>query len=123
MDAGHLAAIEGADTFVFVLSPDSIASEVCGREMALAAEHNKRMVPIVGRDVSPETVPEALAKLNWIFFRETDDFEKAIDILIGALDTDLDWVHAHTRLLTRAIEWQSKGKNTSLVLRGKFGFV
>jgi tetratricopeptide (TPR) repeat protein len=112
------AAIEGADTFVFVLTPDSVASVVCGREIAHAAEHNKRMVPIVARDMSPETVPEALAKLNWIFFRETDDFEKAIDILIGALDTDLDWVHAHTRLLTRAIEWESNGKNTSLVLRG-----
>jgi tetratricopeptide (TPR) repeat protein len=112
------AAIEGADTFVFVLTPDSVASEVCGREIAHAAANNKRMVPIVARDVSSKTVPEALAKLNWIFFRETDDFEKAVDTLISALDTDLDWVHAHTRLLTRAIEWESKGKNNSFVLRG-----
>ena len=35
------------------------------------------MVPIVARDVNAETVPEALAKLNWIFCRESDDFEKA----------------------------------------------
>src|SRR5262249_55935250 len=63
-------------------------------------------------------VPEPLAKLNWIFCRETDDFEKAIDDLISALDTDLDWTRAHTRLLTRAIEWENKGKNNSFVLRG-----
>jgi WD40 repeat protein len=113
------AAIEGADTFVFVLTPDSVGSVVCGREIAHAVENNKRMVPIVARDVNAETVPETLARLNWIFFRESDDFEKAIDTLINALDTDLDWVHAHTRLLTRAIEWESKGKNNSFVLRGE----
>jgi hypothetical protein len=112
------AAIEGADTFVFVITPDSVASDVCNREIARAAAHNKRMVPIVARDVNADSVPEALAKLNWIFFRESDNFEKATDTLISALDTDLDWVHAHTRLLTRAIEWESKGKNNSFVLRG-----
>jgi hypothetical protein len=112
------AAIEGADTFVFVLTPDSVASDVCGREIAHAAAHNKRMVPIVARDLDANTAPEPLAKLNYIWFRESDDFEKATDTLISALDTDLDWVHAHTRLLTRAIEWQNKGKNNSFVLRG-----
>ena len=111
-------AIEGADTFVFVLTPDSVASVVCGREIAHAAANNKRMVPIVARDVNADTVPEALAKLNWIFFRDGDDFEKATDTLISALDTDLKWVHAHTRLLTRAIEWNANGKNNSFVLRG-----
>jgi len=112
------AAIEGADTFVFVITPDSVASIPCGREIAHAAAHNKRMVPIVARDVKADTVPEALAKLNWIFFRDSDDFEKATDTLISALDTDLKWVHTHTRLLTRAIEWNANGKNNSFVLRG-----
>ena len=111
-------AIDGADTFVFVLTPDSVASDVCSREIALAAAHNKRMVPIVAREVDAKAVPESLAKLNWIFCRESDDFEKATDDLISALDTDLDWIHAHTRLLTRAIEWENKGKNNSFVLRG-----
>src|SRR5882724_4729794 len=112
-------AIEGVDTFVFVLTPDSVASVVCGREITHATLHNKRMVPIVARDVDASAVPEALAKLNWIFCRESDDFEKATDTLISAFDTDLDWVHAHTRLLTRAIEWEAKGKNNSFVLRGE----
>ena len=29
-------AIEGADTFIFVLTPDSVTSPVCGREIAPA---------------------------------------------------------------------------------------
>lgn len=110
-------AIEGADTFIFVLSPDSISSGVCGKEIAHAVAQNKRMVPLVARDVNAAEVPEVLAKLNWIFCRESDPFDAAADTLIRALDTDLDWVRAHTRLLTRAVEWESKGKNNSFVLR------
>src|SRR5262252_109605 len=58
------AAIEGADTFVFVLTADSVASVVCRREIAHAVAHNKRMVPIVARDLDVAAVPETLGKLN-----------------------------------------------------------
>jgi len=111
-------AIEATHTFIFVVTPDSIASEVCGKEIAHAAANNKRLVPIVQRDVATDAVPKSLAELNWIFFRDSDDFEEATGKLISALDTDLTWVRAHTRLLTRAIEWNANGKNKSFVLRG-----
>src|SRR5947207_823818 len=112
-------AIEATHTFIFVLTPDSIASEVCGKEIAHAAANNKRLVPIVHRDVLAERVPKSLGELNWIFFRDSDDFKEATDTLIRALDTDLKWVRAHTRLLTRAIEWDANGRNNSFVLRGE----
>jgi WD40 repeat protein len=112
-------AIEGTDTFVFVLSPDSVTSEICGKELAHAVSHNKRMIPIMARDTDAKAVPEPLAKLNWVFARDADSFEAAADFLISALDTDLGWVRAHTRLLTRAIEWDGKAKSDSFVLRGE----
>src|SRR5262245_5086377 len=112
-------AIESTHTFIFVLTPDSIASEVCGREIAHAVANNKRLVPIVHREVVADTVPKSLGELNWIFFKDSDDFNEATDKLISALDTDLTWVRAHTRLLTRAIEWENKGRNNSFVLRGE----
>ena len=112
-------AIEATHTFIFVLTPDSIASQVCGKEIAHAAANNKRLVPIVHRDVAADSVPKPLGELNWIFCRESDDFEEATDTLIRALDTDLKWVRAHTRLLTRAIEWDANGRNNSFVLRGE----
>src|SRR5215831_8053060 len=112
-------AIESTHTFIFVLTPDSIASEVCGKEIAHAAGNNKRLVPIVHRDVAADSVPKSLGELNWIFYRESDDFNEATDKLISALDTDLSWVRAHTRLLTRAIEWDANGRNNSFVLRGE----
>lgn len=112
------AGIEAADTFVFVITPDSISSRECARELAHAVEHNKRLVPIVRRDVDARAVPQALATLNWIFCREDDDFDRAVAALLETLDTELDWVRAHTRLLVRAIEWEHAGKNASLLLRG-----
>src|ERR1022692_1754234 len=80
-------AIEGADTFIFVLSPDSVCSKVCAQEIAHAVAQNKRMVPLVAREVNAADVPDALAKLNWIFGRDTDPFDAATDTLISALDT------------------------------------
>jgi hypothetical protein len=98
-----LGAIESADAFLFVLTPDSILSKVCMLEMEHAVLHRKRLIPIVYRDVDPESTPSQLAAVNWIFFREQDDFDSAFERLLRALDTNLPWVKEHTRLLLRAL--------------------
>src|SRR5262249_58935379 len=54
------ALITSADTVVFVLSPDSVASEVALKEVAFAASLNKRFAPIVFRRLKDNTMPEAL---------------------------------------------------------------
>jgi hypothetical protein len=65
------------------------------------------------RDLMDKADKEALHPIisshNWIFFRDNDDFEQSFDKLINALDTNLDHVREHTRLLVRALEWQSSG--------------
>lgn len=112
------AAIDAAEAVAFVLSPDSLASEVCRRELDHADAQNKRLIPVVWRQTDAAQVPSALARLNWIFCRDDDDFETALQTLLLAVDTDLDWLQAHTRLLVRAVEWQAKGRDGSLALRG-----
>ncbi|MFN7717133.1 MAG: toll/interleukin-1 receptor domain-containing protein, partial [Pseudanabaenaceae cyanobacterium] len=113
--------IEAADTFVFVISPDSIASEVCAKEILHAVRHNKRLFPIVRRDATNFEVGniahDAIKKHNWLMFREQDDFESAFQNLIETISLDLEHLHRHTRLLLRAIEW-SNGRSDSLLLRG-----
>jgi hypothetical protein len=75
-------AIEGADAFVFVISETSLNSEICGLEINHAAQHNKRLIPIVIKDVDAGQVPTELAILNWIFFEEAGErFAEAIDSL------------------------------------------
>ena len=113
------SGIESADTFAFVISPDSVESKVCKQELGHALENNKRLAPIWHRDVDDGSVPPDLSSHQYIYFRESDDFDKAFESLIEALDTDLEWVRAHTRLLTRAKEWDREGRDGSFLLRGK----
>ena len=112
--------IEGTNTFVFVISPDSVASDVCRQEIDHAVKHNKRLVPIVHREgFEAAKMHPMLSKHNWLFFRQTDDFAHGFEQLTTAIDTDLDQVRIHTRLEVRAIEWKKEGRNPSFVLRGE----
>ena len=110
--------IELADTFVFVLSPDSVASEVCGQEIDEAVKHNKRLVPLVHEDVQPDKVHPELSRLNWVFLRPQDDFKEGFKSLLEALDQNLGYVRTHTRLLVRALEWKRNDRDSSYLLRG-----
>jgi hypothetical protein len=83
--------IEAAADFVFVISPESVASATCQKEIAHALANNKRLVPILHRVAPDGDVPDAVARVNWIGFRDSDDFESAFASLTSALDADLDW--------------------------------
>jgi TIR domain len=86
------ALIARADTVVFVLSPDAVASEVAQREVAHAASLNKRFAPIVCRRTDDIAIPEPLRRLNFIFFDDAAQFEASADRLAEALQTDIGWV-------------------------------
>ena len=111
------AAIDEADAVLFVISPDSIRSEVCSEELDYALAQQKRLVPVVAREPGAD-VRKQLAELNWIFARETDSQAEAIDKIIEAVETDLDWVRAHTRLLVHSVEWEQRRRDASFTLRG-----
>jgi WD40 repeat protein len=113
------SGIEAADNFIFIISPDAIVSENCAKEVAHAVKHNKRLIPVLYREVNDKDVPEHLAELDWVPFQQEADFNAAFEILLEAIDTDLEYVRSHTRLLTRAIEWNKQQRDKSLLLRGK----
>lgn len=113
------AAIEGADTFLFVISPDSLVSKVCAEELEIALRYNKKLIPILHRMPRRDTPMHArLAATNWVYLREQDDFDATLPKLLEAIRLDLDWVRQHTRLLQRANEWESKGRDNSYLLQG-----
>jgi WD40 repeat protein len=112
-------AIEGADAFVFIISETSLASEICGLEIAHAAKHNKRLIPIVIKDIEAEKVPRELAVLNWIFFDDAGEkFAEAMDDLVTAITVDQAWVKGHTRFQNRALDWERKERDQGALLRG-----
>lgn len=114
--------IEGSSAFVFIISPDSVRSDVCSEEVAYAVQNNKRFVPILHENITEhadkERIHPMISSHNWLFFREEDHFDTALSALVKALDTDLDYVRHHTRLLVRAKEWDEKGRRNGFVLGG-----
>ena len=113
------AGIQAADTYLFIISPNSVVSEICTLEIEHAIQHNKRLVPVVLNDVEDGQVHSAMSAHNWVFLREEDDFEANFELLIDALDTDLEYVREHTRLLTLAIDWDENQRRRSAGLRGQ----
>jgi hypothetical protein len=115
----RLAALIGAaDTVVFVMSPDSIASRVCAWELEESERLGKRLVPVVARRVSDVAAPAMLARLNWIFCSDGDDRQAALVALESALRTDLPWVREHTRLGELPRRWDEQGRRKGALLRG-----
>lgn len=110
------AAIEAADTFVAVISPDWVGSPHCRHELDHAAAAGKRIIPVLRREA--EDVPEELASRQYVFMRERDEQDAALDALVRALDTDLEWVRGHTRWLEEAVRWEAANRDRGLLLRG-----
>jgi WD40 repeat protein len=111
------ALIGDADTVVFVLSPDAVTSKIALKEVAHAASLNKRFAPIVCRHVHNAAVPEALQRLNFIFFDDPAHFEASADALAEALQTDIDWIRQHTEFGELARRWSGAGRPGGLLLR------
>ena len=112
-------AVEGADAFLFVISPDSLASKVCAEELEIALRYNKKLIPILYRMPRRDApMHPKLASTNWVYLRPQDDFDATLPKLLETIHLDLDWIRQHTRLLQRANEWESKGRDRSYLLQG-----
>ncbi|MEH2289124.1 TIR domain-containing protein [Nostoc sp.] len=139
--------IEKANNFLFIIAPHSINSPYCGKEIELALRRNKRIIPLLhieqitqetwqkrnpGRDASeweqykakglhssfPNMHP-AIGKINWVYFREgIDDFEKSFAGLLELFSRHQDYVHQHTYLLAKALEWERQQQNSQYLLIG-----
>ena len=115
--------IREADTIAFVLSPASASSSICAWEVDEAARLGKRILPVVCRPLEGVQPPQRLADKNYIFFypdKASPDtgFGTGLVQLTTALNTDLDWLREHTRLLVRATEWENAGRVENRMLSG-----
>jgi hypothetical protein len=111
-------AIDAAPAFVFVITPESVISSFCLRELAHAHGARKRIVPVCRRNVVASSVPEAAASPQWVFFRDADDTSRATSDLVAAIRADWAWLRALARLHVQATEWHAGGRNTASMLRG-----
>lgn len=114
--------IADANNFVFVLSAHSAVSQECRYEIEKAVALNKRIIPLarevlMGDDY--KALHPAISAHNWIYSRDgVEEFDQIYQELVKAMDTDLEYVHQHSRLLVRAQEWETKGSGATGLLVG-----
>lgn len=113
--------IECSSNFIFVISAHSVISENCREELNYALSYNKRLIPVVccDADFTSSDCHPALARHNWVFCRECDDFEQALHKVNKAIDLEMPYVRQHTQLLVKAQDWQSHDRDASFLLRGR----
>lgn len=112
-----------SDTVVFVLSPESVKSEICVWEVAEATRLSKRVFPVVAISLEGAPVPAQLQHLNYIyFFKEPSvpesGFGHGLARLLTALKVDVEWLREHKNLLVRAEAWEARGQDPDRLMRG-----
>jgi WD40 repeat protein len=111
-------AIEGSDAFVFVITPDSTHSAYCENEVEYARELQKRIVPVLRAPVPDSELHAEIRDRSWIPFTDDAQYGPSLSRLLSAIDTDLEGAREHTRWLVKALDWDKRGRNASLLLRG-----
>lgn len=111
--------ISEADSVVYIVSPDSLASDNCGQEFKQALALRKRILPVVWRAVDDAAAPPEMKRLNYIFFSgEGRTFAAGLAELAAALRTDIGWIREHTRLAELSGRWMARGRPAAMLLRG-----
>lgn len=140
--------IEHAHNFLFVISPHSVNSPYCLKEIELAIAHKKRIIPLLhvekisyetwqkrfphgaendwqtymskGLHDSYSNMHPTISKINWIYCREgLDDFESALTALQNIFIRQQNYVLQHTQILTRALVWQRQQRQSRYLLVGE----
>jgi hypothetical protein len=112
-------AIDETDAFLYLLSPDALTSRFCAEELKYAIENKKRIVPVVVRKVSAKDVSKPVAEIQWIYCLEENDFSRAVDEILLALDIDHDHRRLGSHLLVRARRWVNSGQKRGLLPRNE----
>ncbi len=107
--------IERSNNFLFIISPKSLQSDFCAVETSYAVSKGKRIITVMIAEPQGTPMPEALAQVQWIDFKN-NDFYEAFGELLRTLDTDRDHVAGHTKWGLKATAWLEANREKSLLL-------
>ena len=125
--------IEKADNFVFIIAPHSLKSEFCLKEVLLAIQHKKRIIPVLHIEPKEKEIWDKMhpvvSKLNWVYMREEadeniqqeqwktiDDFDKNFSGLFELINSHRPYVEKHTEVLIKALEWDRDKRTENYLL-------
>ncbi|HIK45450.1 MAG TPA: TIR domain-containing protein [Leptolyngbyaceae cyanobacterium M65_K2018_010] len=113
-------AIESAENFLVVLSPQTLKNPDCLADLNYAQTLSKRLIGVANGPITRSTLPPALTTVPIVNFQDQEgDFSANFGELYRILESDADYIDQHTRLLMRALEWEKSGRDDSLLLRRK----
>lgn len=110
--------IECADVVVFLISPDSVTSELCDWEVNEADLLEKRIAFVVCRETPLEAIPARLNRPNFTFLDTPESEIAEFPKLLSALAEDAEWIREHTRLRELALLWDRADRPSRLLLWG-----
>src|SRR5262249_21181396 len=122
-----------------IVSPDSLNSIYCHREIEHARKNAKRIILLLYKPIDEAaliggwyTHPdfkqyeglarenwETLKTIQWIDYSKLGALEPTVRALLATVDTDPERVKLHTRLLLRVRDWENRGRTPSVLLRGE----
>ena len=112
--------IRACDTFAVLLTPHSVVSTECAAEMSYAIQLGKRLLPILGEsEIDPSGLPDPMRKAQWCLSTGSDGLAGAALQIEQALQTNVELVAMHTRLLNRVEDWQARSHDAGTLLRGQ----
>ncbi|MGF1568235.1 MAG: CHASE2 domain-containing protein [Nodosilinea sp.] len=113
-------ALENAQNGLVILSPQALKNPHCLADLDAALALHKRIIGVANGPVTGVNLPPFLAPGPIVDFQDQEgDFSSNFGELYRILESDADHVARHTRLLVRALEWDSASRDDSLLLRGK----
>jgi len=122
ISAKWLKVIEGAidrsDSFLFVITTQSLSSDVCIAEFNHASSAGKRILPLVVEGTDFDLLPDALNEIQAFTIRPSVSLLPQLESLINEAKSDPAHVKKHTRLLVRAREWDDHERDSAYLLRG-----
>ncbi len=140
--------IEQSHNFLFIIAPHAVNSPYCGKEIELALNCQKRIIPLLHvEQISYETWQQrypsqtiaqwqdyqaqglhssfpnmhpVIGKINWVYFREgMDDFDTSFAGLLEVMHRHRDYVHRHTVFLNQALTWSRNQQQSRYLLTGR----
>lgn len=103
--------IAQSDVFLFLLTPNSATSEWCNKELQIANNWGKRIIPIAFGE-PPTNTPEICRRLQYCFPEQQSSLD-------GILKRRQEESRLHSDLLVSALRWESKSKPGDLLLKGR----
>ena len=104
-----LQLIKKCDRVLFLISPDSVASDVCDWEINQAETEGKSILPVVVRDTPIESVPGRLQRIQFIEFSSLNADRDAQEI-VNSLNKNIEWERQKTEIHDWATSWDDRGR-------------